>query len=277
MPRLSFINGRIARLCLVLGGLWSILLPPDVGHADPVMDRVHRGMRLMAFAPVSGSRFDVSVPPAAESLDKIAAAIELIYDRSPRNARRIDALNRRGLVLLAYFPNNFRSRTGLNTQNVALFLPDFLRNKGIKLSDGKEFVVVINQFGVKWPVPELAAIIVHELAGHGGQHLQGRIAGGRQLDLECEASLFEEQAYQDFDLPKKSRSIVLFRRRMENRYCADFREHMRRHAPDQMALWDTLNPDVRKLLGHFRRYSREQTASLPSRPPRVPPPKPDNR
>ncbi len=274
MPRLSFINGRIARLCLILGGLWGILLPTEIGHADPVMDRVHRGIRLMAFAPTTSSRFDVSVPPAAESLDKIAAAIELIYDRSPRNARRIDALKRRGLVLLAYFPNNFRSRTGLNTQNVALFLPDFLRKRGIKLSDGKEFVVVINQFGVKWPVPELAAIIVHELAGHGGQHLQGRIATGRQLDLECEASLFEEQAYQDFDVPKKSRSIVLFRRRMENRYCADFRDHMRRQTPSQMALWDTLNPDIRQLLAHFRRYSRAQTAALP---PRVPPPKPDNR
>ncbi len=250
------------------------MLPTEIGHADPVMDRVHRGMRLMAFAPTTNSRFDVSVPPAAESLDKIAAAIELIYDRSPRNARRIDALKRRGLVLLAYFPNNFRSRTGLNTQNVALFLPDFLRKRGVKLSDGKEFVVVINQFGVKWPVPELAAIIVHELAGHGGQHLQGRIATGRQLDLECEASLFEEQAYQDFDVPKKSRSIVLFRRRMENRYCADFRHHMRRQSPSQMALWDALNPDVRQLLTHFRRYSRAQTAALP---PRVPPPKPDNR
>lgn len=274
MSRLSFINGRIARLCLLLLGVGGALLPVEIGRADPVMDRVHRGMRLMAFAPVSGSRFDVSVPRPAESLDKIAAAIELIYSQSPRNARRIDALKRRGLVLLAYFPNNFRSRTGLNTQNVALFLPDFLRQKGLKLSDGKEFVVVINQFGVKWSVPELAAIIVHELAGHGGQHLQGRIARGRQLDLECEASLFEEQAYQDFGVPKKSRSIVLFRRRLENRYCADFRDHMRRHAPSHMALWDTLNPDVPQLLSHFNRYRREQTASLP---PRVPPPKPDNR
>lgn len=255
-------------------GLGGSLLPADMGRADPVMDRVHRDIRLMAFAPVAGSRFDVSVPPSAESLDKIAAAIELIYSRSPRNARRIDALKRRGLVLLAYFPNNFRRRTNLNTQNVALFLPDFLSRKGIKLSDGKEFVVVINQFGIKWSVPELAAIIVHELAGHGGQHLQGRITGGRELDLECEASLYEEQAYQDFGVPKKSRSIVLFRQRLENRYCADFRDHMRRHAPSKMALWDTLNPDVPQLLSHFSRYRREQTASLP---PRVPPPKPDNR
>ena len=274
MPRLSFINGRIARLCLILVGIGGSLLPIEAGHADPVMDRVHRGIRLMAFAPANGSRFDVSVPPASKSLDKIAAAIELIYSRSPRNGRRINALKRRGLVLLAYFPNNFRSRTGLNTQNVALFLPDFLRNQGLKLSDGKEFVVVINQFGVKWSVPELAAIIVHELVGHGGQHLQGRIAGGRQLDLECEASLHEEQAYQDFGVPKKSRSIVLFRRRLENRYCADFRDHMRRSAPSRLALWDTLNPDVRQLLSHFDRYRREQTASLP---PRVPPPKPDSR
>ena len=175
-------------------------------------------------------------------------------------------MRKSGFVLLAYYPNNFRSRTRLNNQNVALFLPDFLKRRGVQASGGKEFIVVINHFGVKWPVRELAAVIVHELVGHGGQHLRGHIADGRVLDLECEASLHEEQAYQDFGVPKKSRSMVLFRRQMENRYCSDFRAYMRRRMPQGLALWDTLNPNVRALLRHFDTYRRERTAGLKARP-----------
>ncbi|MCG8546562.1 MAG: hypothetical protein MJE12_20375 [Alphaproteobacteria bacterium] len=241
------------------------LLSPSHGDAadlGAVMERNHRGIKLVAFPAPSKADFDVSVMAPKPALARFVKAIDLIYRKSPRSARRIDALRKSGFLLLAYFPNNFRNRTRLNNQNVALFLPDFLKRRGVPGRGGKQFIVVINHFGVKWPVRELAAVIVHELVGHGGQHLRGHIANGRMLDLECEASLHEEQAYQDFGLAKKSRSMVLFRRQMENRYCSDFRAYMRHRMPREMALWDRLNPDVPALLRHFATYRRDQSAIL---------------
>jgi len=225
-------------------------------------ERTVDGIRLIALAPEHDTPFDVSILPAAEGLDRIEAALRLIDRKSPSNAAIIRRLKAAGPVTLFYYPNNFRDRNRLNTQTVALFAPDFPKQHG--MDDGRRaFPVVINQFGVKWPAAELAPIIAHELAGHGLQHLENRIASARVLDLECEASLYQEQAYQDLGVPKKVRSVVLFRRQMEYRYCADFRSYMQFRTPRNLALWDTLNPDVAALLGVFRDYRGTQSAALP--------------
>jgi len=225
-------------------------------------ERTVDGIRLIALAPAHDAPFDVSVPTPAEGLDRIAAALRLLDRKSPSNAAIIRHLKTAGAVTLIYYPNSFRDRNRLNTQTVALFSPGFLRQHG--MDDGRRaFPVVINQFGAKWPAAELAPIIAHELAGHGLQHLEDRIASARQLDLECEASLYQEQAYQDLGVPKKARSVVLFRRQMEYRYCADFRSYMQVRTPRNLALWDTLNPDVTALLGVFRDYRGTQSAALP--------------
>jgi len=231
----------------------------------PAGDRSWNGIRLLALKPESGARFDVSIPTPEAGLDRVAAALDLIARKSPASAAVIDRLKALGRVSLIYFPNDFRDRNRPNAQTVALFLPDFLKQNGLG-TPGREFAVVINQFGVKWPAGELAAVIVHELAGHGLQHLEGRIASARVLDLECEASLYQERAYQDLGIAKKSRAVVLFRRQMENRYCADFRAYMRARAPGKLALWDALNPNVPALLALFGDYRRAQAAgSLSSR------------
>ena len=221
--------------------------------------RTVNGTRLMALTPAANALMDISILPPTEGLDRIAGALALIAEKSPRSARAINQLRNAGLVTIVYYPNNFRDHNRLNTQTVALFLPEFLKQRGMG-DKRREFTVVVNQFGVKWPTPELAAVIVHELAGHGIQHLEGRIRNARLLDLECEASLFQEQAYQDFGVAKKLRTVVLFRRQMEYRYCADFRDYMRDRMPGKLAIWDALNPNVPGLLGMFRSYRGVQTA-----------------
>lgn len=228
-------------------------------ETQPSLERMHGGVRLFALAPDAGVRFDVSVPAPEAALDRIAEALDLIRRQSPASAAAMGRLEAAGRVALTYYPNGFRDRNRPNAQTVALFLPEFLKSRGFG-AEGLDFTVVINQFGVKWPAGELAAVIVHELAGHGIQHLEGRIASARVLDLECEASLYQEQAYQDLGIAKKARTIVLFRRQMEYRYCADFRAYMLKRAPGGLALWDSLNPDVATLLDLFGDYRRVQAA-----------------
>jgi hypothetical protein len=258
----------ISRRFLAVAAAFAVLFaaPSEAADGRPlhgiVAERTADGIRLIALAPEQDTPFDISVLSPAEGLDKIEAALRLIDRKSPSNAAIIRRLKAAGAVMLFYYPNNFRDRNRLNTQTVALFMPHFPKLRGMG-DDGYVFPVVINQFGVKWPAAELAAIIAHELAGHGLQHLENRIASARVLDLECEASLYQEQAYQDLGVPKKARSVVLFRRQMEYRYCADFRGYMQARTPRELAIWDTLNPDVATLLGVFRDYRGTQSAALP--------------
>ena len=217
------------------------------------------GIRLLALTPAVNAMLDISILSPSDGLDRIKAALELIDAKSPASAKAIRRLKEAGPVSVIYYPNNFHDRNRLNTQTVALFLPDFLKKR--RMGDPRrEFSVVVNQFGVKWPTDELAAIIVHELAGHGIQHLEGRIETARLLDLECEASLFQEQAYQDFGVAKKLRTVILFRRQMEYRYCSDFRSYMHDRAPNKLAIWDALNPNITGLLDIFRSYRGTQAA-----------------
>jgi hypothetical protein len=240
--------------------------PAGAADAQP-LERMRDGVRLIALTPETGTRFDVTILPPDAGLARLAAALDLIREKSPASAATIVRLAGAGPVTLVYFPNNFRDRSRLNSQMVALFLPDFLKGRGLG-AHGQEFVVVVNQFGVRWPAGELAAVIVHELVGHGMQHLAGRIATGRPLDLECEASLYQEQAYQDFEVAKKARTVVMFRRQMEYHYCADFRAYMAKRTPEGLALWDSINPDVPTLLEMFADYRGIQAALKPSEPPR---------
>jgi len=267
MDRLTAVRKKLLAAAVALAALAAPLAMAadmaaggrDADRAGVVRERVVDGIRLLALAPDANANLEISILPPTAGLDRLEAALELIRRQSPVSARTIERLKAAGEVSLTYYPNSFRDRNRLNTQTVALFLPDFLKQRGLK-SAKREFSVVVNQFGVKWPVAELAAVIVHELAGHGVQHLENRIVSGRLLDLECEASLLQEQAYQDFGVAKKSRSVVLFRRQMEYRYCADFRRYMGDRVPKRLALWDALNPDVPALLGMFRSYRGTQSA-----------------
>lgn len=227
--------------------------------ADAV-EMSHRGIALQAIAPLDGQTFDPAPMAQKAGLERIAKAIDMIYSKSVASAAKIEALKYHGKVRIIYYPNDKRSGSRLNNQSIAFFAPGFVP-KGVDAPRPSErFVMVINHMGIKWPTKELAAVIVHELAGHGRQHLHNRIASGGVLDLECEASLYEERAYQDFGVDKSRRDMVLFRKQLENRYCADFRSYMQRRVPNKTALWESVNPDVKSLLRLFRGYFRHQVA-----------------
>ena len=108
---------------------------------------------------------------------------------------------------------------------------------------------------IKHPLPDLAGGgIVHELVGHGMQHLRDRLEGRRQLDVECEASLYELNAYHDFKMDKLSWEMILFRKELQEFNCDDFGRYMRKNTPTMMKLWDEINLDVPRLLDVFDEY-----------------------
>jgi hypothetical protein len=114
-------------------------------------------------------------------------------------------------------------------------------------------------------VRELAAVLVHELVGHGTQYLNGRFKSLRNVDLECEAWLYEEMAYQDFRFDKSSREMIKFRQQLEgvgftDGYCSDFKRYMQKNTPARMPYWASLNPDVPKLLEAFEDYLNDLRA-----------------
>lgn len=242
MPKPSH---QIAILSLLLACLYAA-----PGFA---VEQTHRGIHLMAFSapdPVS----DIARTPPKMALKRLARAYDTLIEHSPANALVIETLRHRGTVMLIYYPGALQSRQSLNSETVALYLPNFLTKRGESRGPGQEFIVVVNHIGIRWPSREIAGLIAHELVGHGGQHLRGRLTNGRPLDLECEASLREEQAYQDLHLRKSDRAMVAFRKRMETHHCADFRAYQRQFRRKTVALWDPGNPDIPALLREFDRY-----------------------
>jgi hypothetical protein len=99
----------------------------------------------------------------------------------------------------------------------------------------------------------LAAVLSHELVGHGTQHLYDRFENMRLVEIECEANLFQEQVYQDLKFDKMSNDMIKFRKRLEgwagvDGHCSDFKRFVEKNSPSLMTLWEQLNPDVPKLL-----------------------------
>jgi len=215
----------------------------------------HRDILLLAYDTGTQAR-DLPRTAPETALKRLARAYDLLIDHSPSSARAISTLRDVGTVLLIYYPGALRSHQSLNAETVALYLPDFLRKRGKNLGKGREFIVVVNHIGIRWRPRELAGLIAHELVGHGGQHRRGWFADSRPIDLECEASLHEEQAYQDMRMRKASRAMVLFRKRLESHHCADFRAYQRRIRPRTMYLWAARNPNVPALLREFDTYHR---------------------
>lgn len=230
-------------------------------YASPAfaLEHGHRGIRLLAFSTEAPAR-DIARTRPETALKRLAHAYDTLIAHSPASARAIEALRNHGTVMLIFYPGALQSRRSLNSETVALYLPDFLKKRGKSLGPGYEFIVVVNHIGIRWPARELAGLIAHELVGHGGQHLRGHLAGNRPLDLECEASLYEEQAYQDLRLSKSSRTMVAFRKRLETHQCADFRAYQLQFRPKTMALWTSRNPRVTSLLHEFARYRRATPA-----------------
>ena len=215
------------------------------------LQREYRGVRLIALAETPGTRFDASLLPAEDGLRNIAGALDHLIRNSPFSAKEFVRLKKSGQVTLVYKPGDLKNAHG--GENVATFMPDYALEAG-KPKREKDFLVIVGRHGVKWPAHELAATLAHELVGHAAQQRRDRLASIRHVDAECEASMFEEIANQDLGFKKHSRKMVVFRKTLEYRWCADFKAYMAAHVPGQMVQWDTLNPDMPKLLAVFEDY-----------------------
>lgn len=239
---------RLAGVLMLL----ALLCAGTAGAAERIaLQRMHRGVSLIALTPDPDKRFDTSLVSADRGLRRIAAAFDRLVEGSPHAARAIDTLRDQGRLLLVYRPDDLRKTAG--DESVALFHPDYRRDPA---RDGQKrtFLVVVGRHGVKWPARELAAVLAHELLGHGMQQTRGRLAGIRVIDAECEANLYEEIANQDLGLDKRSPRMIAFRQALENHWCADFKTYLRAHRPGALRIWNALNPNVPRLLAMFEDY-----------------------
>lgn len=238
-------------------GLIAILLAAPgalAGDMTPELQVRYKGIVLAGVPATRGGNPDTTYLGLKEGLNNIAKAIDVIYAKSRFSAEKIETLKKNGDVVLVYYPSYQEGRIG--SFALASFFPDFFKKNDKDSKDGgaKKFMVVVGPHAVKWPADELAMIIVHELVGHGIQHLRGRLEYIRVLDLECAANLYGENFYQDLGIDKKSDDVVTFRKNLEQHWCSDFKTYMRNNNPSQLALWDVLNPDVHRLLEIFDDY-----------------------
>ena len=214
-----------------------------------IIDTEHRGIRLVGVSLPSADRYDVELFPLTPAIEKIKSAINKIYKSSSFSSNRIDTLKKNGRVTLVYDANF--PKTQISSVIIAAFFPDFFQSEKGGL---KEFLVVIGRFGIKWPIDKLAAIIVHELVGHGLQHLRGRTTQDRKIDKECEALIYEEKVYQDFKMRRDTRAMALFRRNIRDKWCSDFRLYLTRKGFNADEIWNYGKPNVSYLLTHFDSY-----------------------
>ena len=234
-------------LNLVILALAIFWVPTKSSFADAV-EFEHRGLLIAGRPLPSDVKFDISIVDAKTGAENVRAALDILYKKSPFSARAIEKLKAAGNVIILYDPM-FPPRE-LSKVTIAAFLPDYYQKDG----NAKDFVSVVSRYGAKWEPRELAPILAHELTGHGMQHLRGRLQHVREVDLECEAYLYQEKAYQDLGFDKLKEEMINFRQVLERHWCADFRTWMKTNKPKGLAHWDKLNPDVPKILKDYLVY-----------------------
>ena len=240
---------RIAGLLILLA-----LLPSPSGAAE-IEKEVYKGFTLLILPAEHGVDYGVTLVEPDRAAANLKAALDLVLDRSPFNARQLNALKQNGNVYLIYDPGFPPER--LHQGNFGRFLTALPAALGTPRAGGrKDYVMLVGRHGIKWPAREAAGILVHELAGHGTQHRQGRLAELSEADRECEARLYHEQSHQDFAVDKHSSWMTGFRRELEFKYCAGFKRWMKAERSGKMAMWETLNPDLPGLLKLFEGYAR---------------------
>ena len=220
----------------------------------------HRGITLMAVPPAPGFNYDVEIINGREALDRIREALDVLLDKSPYSAAAIERLRKNGEIIIGYiprFPPRVVSSHDLNV--AAAFDPGFADN-AFGNTGAFVFPVVVSRYLVKWKRDEIAAVLAHELVGHGTQHLEGRLEKMAERDLECEANLYMEKAFQDLGVDKRSQLIISFRQGLEWIWCWSFKRYMAAHKPHLAGLWKKLNPDVPELIAVFDEYLRKKSA-----------------
>ncbi len=232
-------------------------------------EKIFKGIKLVVLFPPPGVKFSTSVVEPSAAFKTLSDALGLIYKKSPANARIIETLKKAGQITISHDPMVPDKKLDMATVRVAHFLPiyhPYLRSArfsddadGTGATDRKLFPVVVSRHGIKWPVAELAAVLVHELIGHGQQYLEGRIEALPRREIECEARLHQEGAHQDFGLDKSAKKMIDFRKSLlgtgvRDGECSGFKRYLAKHRPDKIKYVEKRDPDIPVLLAQFKHY-----------------------
>jgi hypothetical protein len=269
MPRLM----KCAALRWILAGLMALSVLPQTARAQNLVDTIwvlrpmsqaavradHRGIDLIGMRLPPGAEYDIPLTDPGAAVDKIKAAIDRVLKVSPIAARGIETLANYGRIRIVYdpvFPEKSLSRVIIAAFLVGEFQPQ---------AGKRDFTVVVSRFGANWPAEELAAVLVHELIGHGIQRLKNRFGNDRPIDLECEARLWQQLYISDAGMPQDTREMVDFRNTTDRRVCHDFRRYVRHAEPEMMRRWDSGKfsmADVLKLFDPYYETIRKGRAKL---------------
>lgn len=208
----------------------------------------YQGIDIVGMPLPPAADYDIPLADPAATVAKLKAALGRVLTLSKVSAAGIDRLRQHGNVRIVYdaaFPRRSFTRVVIAAYAAGEWTPQLGK---------KDFTVIVGRFGANWDVPELAAVLVHELIGHGIQRLKNRIGVDRPIDLECEARLWQELYYIDARMPLDTQEMISFREKTNRRVCHDFRRFIAKAEPDMMRNWDRGQPDMPGLLAVFQRY-----------------------
>lgn len=225
-------------------------LPAEIlsGKGEPLSVR-RDGVLFRAYQVDPQKKFDTSVLPADEGLARLEKAYALLIASSPYSARQIRRLKEAGQIQIDYIPDDLNDAFAKN-ELIAVFMPDAAGEAGAR----HQFRVAVGRHGIKWPTAELAGVLAHELVGHAMQQYRGKLTAMRQIDLECEARLYQQLAYQDLGIARDTAEMNAFRQNMESQWCADFIAFSRQENLPAAADWARGAPDILRLAGAFELY-----------------------
>ena len=237
--------------CLIALALYATFAGSGVHAQLNPYETAYQGVYIEAWPLQAGDYFEVEVLDADKAIQRISEALDLIYEKSPSSAAALDKLKASGYVIIVYDPR-FPSKPASLTLGTVLaaFVPDLVV---AEYMDTKNYPIVASRYIVKWTTEGFASALVHEIV-HGVQHMDGRLRTWSRYDVECEASLYQERALQEFGVDKHSEQVVVHRRTLQLHSCVPFIQYMQRNTPEKMELWKTLNPDVPQLLSIFDTY-----------------------
>ena len=232
----------------------AIIALSCAGHGDaaaqPILKTEHRGIELAAM-PLPEQQNDILLLAPKTGIHNLRMALDRLYATSSSSVRHLETLKENGRVTIVYdaaFPKRQLSKV-----TIAAFFPDFFQKEPGGL---KQFLVVVGRFGVKWETNKLAAVIAHELVGHGLQHFRGHRDKDRKIDLECEALIYEMRAQQDLGIRPDTNDNIRFRKHVRGNWCADFGRYMTARGLNVDKAWGYGRPNVPTLLRHFDDYRR---------------------
>jgi len=253
---------RGPRFLAALAAFLVLLSAPPPSRAQNLVDTVwhlrpmtqaalreqHRGIDVVGMQLPPKAEYDIPLADPAATVAKIKAAVDRVLQASPVAAQGFETLSKAGQIRIVYdaaFPERSLSRVIVAAFLVGEFQPQ----------DGKrDFTVIVSRFGANWPMDELAAVLVHELIGHGLQRLRNRFGNDRPIDLECEARLWQQLYITDAGMPQDTQEMVAFRRTTDRRVCHDFRRYVRHLRPDLMQQWDSGRFAMADVIGLFDGY-----------------------